>query len=223
MTQASSRPPRLAVWLIELFVADEQAPPVHGDLLEEFSDVAAKSSIASARRWYWRQALPTVVHLLRSEFLAAPWFMAGVVAGGIFLVELGRLFMDWSVNQGFLFLNHYVFPHWPLHSRFEVFLLVFLSNSGHYLYRLTLSMLIGCVVALLSKEREMSATLALSLICSIPALTRFLLFIRGTKLYSITDLFYVLLFCFGGLFALVAGGAIVRSHRLRSPRAASAR
>jgi hypothetical protein len=83
-------------------------------------------------------------------------------------------------------------------------------------------MLIGFIVALLSKRREMLATLAVSLVCSIPALTRFLLFFRGTKLYG-HDLFYVLLFHFGGLFALVAGGAIVKSHRLRSLRAASSR
>jgi hypothetical protein len=221
MTQASTRPPRLAVWLIELFVTDEQAPSVLGDLLEEFSDVAARSSVARARRWYWRQALPTILHLLISGFRAAPWFMAGVVAGGTALVELGWWFMGWSVTQGFNYLNHSVFPHIQPRSRFEVFLTVFLVNSGHYLYRLTLSMLIGCVVALLSKGREMSATLALSLICSIPALTRFSLFIRGAKLYGITDLFYVLLFFFGGLFALVAGGAIARSHRLRSLRATS--
>lgn len=74
MTQASPRPPRLAVWLIELFVPDEQASSVLGDLLEEFSDVATKSSVGNAQRWYWRQTLPTVLHLLGSGFRAAPWF-----------------------------------------------------------------------------------------------------------------------------------------------------
>jgi len=219
MTLASPRPPWLAVWLIELFVPDEQAPSVLGDLLEEFSEVAAKSSIAHARRWYWRQALPTVLHLLGSGFRAAPRFMAGVVAGGIVLVELGWWFMGWSVNQGFLFLDLYVFPHYEPRSRLEVFLFVFLLNSGHYLYRLTLSMLIGCVVALLSKGREMSATVALSLVCSIPALTRFLLFLRGN--HEVLRHWAPWVYFFGGLVALVAGGAIVKLNRLRSIRAVS--
>jgi len=224
MTQASSRPPRLAVWLVELFVADEQAPSVLGDLLEEFSDVAAKSSVADARRWYWRQTLPTILHLLKSGFWAAPWFMAGVVTGGIVLVELGWWFMGWSTSKGFNYLNHSVFPHLQPRSRLEVFLVVSLVNSGMHLYRFTVSVLIGCTVALLSKKRDMSATLAVSLVCSIPASIRFLLWLRGN--YETTGLgayYLILAYYFLGLFALVAGGAIVRSHRLRSPRAATSR
>lgn len=218
MTQASPpRPPRLAVWLIELFVPDEQASSVLGDLLEEFSDVAAKSGAAYARRWFWRQTVPTVSHLVRSGFQAAPWSTAGVVIGGLLLVLLGHIFSEWAIRTGTEFSNHHFLPPYQ-HFRFYVLLV----NGGMYLIRLTVSTLIGCIVALLSKRREMSATLALSLVCSIPALTRFLLFFHGTKLYgNALALFYVLLYFFGGLFALVAGGAIVRSYRLRSLRAVS--
>lgn len=217
MTQASPRPPRLAVWLIELFVPDEQAPSVLGDLIEEFSDVAARSSIAKAQRWYWRQTLPTVLHLLGSGFRSAPWFMAGVVAGGIVLVELGRLFTMWSVDKEFRYFNHYVFPYFYPGSSLKLSLALLLANGGTCLYRLTIEMLIGCIVALLSKRREMTATLALSLFCSIPALTRF--WLLGSLRYG--GRFFTLAYFFGGLFALVAGGAIVKSHRLRSRRAVS--
>jgi hypothetical protein len=82
-------------------------------------------------------------------------------------------------------------------------------------------MLIGFIVALLSKRREMLATLAVSLVCSIPALTRFLLFLQGN--YEPLRHWWPWVYFFGGLFALVAGGAIVRSRRLRSLRAASSR
>lgn len=132
-------------------------------------------------------------------------------------MELGWWFMGWSVSQGFLFLDLYIFPYYEPHSRFEIFLVVFLANSGMYLYRLFLSMMIGCIVALLSKRREMSATLALSLVCSIPALTRFLLFLRGNALEL--RHWWPWVYFFGGLFALVAGGAIVKLDRLRSIRA----
>lgn len=213
MTQAPPRPPRLAVLLIALVVPDEQTQSVLGDLLEEFSGVAAKSDLASAYHWYWRQALPTILHLLGSGLRAAPWFMAGVVAGGTVLAELGRLFMDWSVNEGFRYLNQHVFPFVHGLSHLEVLLL----NGGLILYRLTVWMLAGCIVALVCKRREMLATLAVSLICSIPALTRFLLFLRGWKDYEtlLKVLPGVLLYCFGGLFAIVVGGVIVRWHRLR--------
>jgi hypothetical protein len=216
MTQAPPGPPRIAVLLIALFVPDEQAPSVLGDLLEEFFDVAAKSSVANAQRWYWRQALPTILHLLRSGFRAAPWFMAGVVAGGIVLAELGRLFMDWSVGEGFRYLNQHVFPYLHGVSHLEVRLEVLLLNCGMILYRLTVWMLTGCIVALLCKRREMLATLALSFVCSIPALTRFLVYLRGWNRYeTLLTVLPVLLYCFGGLFAIVVGGVIVRWHRLR--------
>jgi hypothetical protein len=68
MTKASFEPPRVAVWLIELFTPYEQAESLPGDLLEEFSDVASKSDAAYARRWYWRQTEPTISHLVRSGF-----------------------------------------------------------------------------------------------------------------------------------------------------------
>ena len=146
--------------------------------------------------------------------------MSGVVAGGIILVELGWWFMGWSFSIGINYFGQNVFSHFPVHSRLEAFLVVILVNSGMHLYRLTVSMLIGCIVALLSKRREMVATLAVSLVCSIPALTRFLLFFLGTKLYG-TGLLYLSLYFFGGLFALVVGGAVVKSHRVRSFRALS--
>jgi len=41
MTHASSvQPPRVAVWLLDLFTPSEQTESIPGDLLEEFSDVA---------------------------------------------------------------------------------------------------------------------------------------------------------------------------------------
>jgi hypothetical protein len=51
MTKASLvQPPRLAVWLVNLFTPYEQAESIPGDLFEEFSAVAPKSGVASARR-----------------------------------------------------------------------------------------------------------------------------------------------------------------------------
>jgi hypothetical protein len=214
MTQASFQPPRGAVWLTELLTPYEQAESIPGDLLEEFSDVAAKSGVADARRWYWRQSVRTVFHLVRSGFRVAPWSIAGVVVGGVLLVQLGHAFAEGGIRAGNEFLSHHVhrFSHFDL----------FLYNSGMYLWRLTVSMLIGCIIALGCKSREMSATITVSLVCSLQAVTGFWTFFHhwngSPPLRIILPL--ILLYSFGGLFAIVVGGGIVRTYRFRSLRPA---
>ncbi len=210
MTQASSvRPPRIAVWLLNLFTPYEQKESIPGDLLEEFADVASKSGVAHARRWYWRQSVRTVFHLIRSGFRVAPWSIAGVVVGGVFLVQLGHAFSEGGIRTWFEFLRH----HHRL-SHFDLFLM----NSGMYLWRFTVSMLIGCIIALACKSREMLATITVSLVCSIPAMTGFWTFFHNWKGSPTqrTLLLFLLLNSFGGLFTMVIGGGIVRQYRFRS-------
>jgi hypothetical protein len=218
MTHASSvQPPRVAVWLLDLFTPYEQTESIPGDLLEEFSDVASKSGVAYARRWYWRQSVRTILHVVRSGFRVAPWSMAGAVVGGVLLVQLGHAFSEGGIRAWNEFLHHHVHRL----SHFDLFL----YNSGMYLWRLTVSMLIGCIIALVCKSREMLATIAVSLVCSIPAMTGFWTFFHGWKgsppLPIVLPLF--LLYSFGGLFAIVVGGVIVRKYRFRSLRLANSR
>jgi hypothetical protein len=67
------KPPRAAVWLVELFAPIESAEGVLGDLEEEFVGQLTRSGHRAARRWYWRQALRTAVHLVSGAVRAAPW------------------------------------------------------------------------------------------------------------------------------------------------------
>ncbi len=69
----------------------------------------------------------------------------------------------------------------------------------------------------------MLATLALSLVCSIDAVTRFLVFVHEWRDHETLGaaLLPMLIFLLGGSFGIVIGGAIVRQCRLRSFRAAS--
>src|SRR5881394_208843 len=83
------RPPRVAIWLVDLFTPDEDAEAIQGDLLEEYSELALKSGVASARRWYWRQSVKTIAHLMGTGFRVAPWSVAGAVVGGFLLLWLG--------------------------------------------------------------------------------------------------------------------------------------
>ena len=75
------QPPRIAVWLVNLFTPAEEAESILGDLLEEFSHLASKSGVAVARRWYWRQTVKTITHLVDSGFCVAPWSTTAVVVG----------------------------------------------------------------------------------------------------------------------------------------------
>ena len=82
------QPPRIAVWLVNLFtLTAEEAESIPGDLLEEFSHLASKSGVAFARSWYWRQTVKTIAHLVGSGFRVAPWSTTAAVVGGFLLVS----------------------------------------------------------------------------------------------------------------------------------------
>ena len=66
-----AQPPRIAVWLVNLFIPAAEAEPILGDLLEEFSRLAGKSTFF-AHRWYWRQAWKTIAHLGGNGLRNAP-------------------------------------------------------------------------------------------------------------------------------------------------------
>jgi hypothetical protein len=64
------QPPRLAVWLVNLFTRAEEAESILGDLLEEYFQLASKSGVALARSWYWRQTVKTIAQLAGTGFRA---------------------------------------------------------------------------------------------------------------------------------------------------------
>jgi hypothetical protein len=78
------------------------------------------------------------------------------------------------------------------------------------------SMLIGCIVALACKRREMLATIAVILACG------FWTVLRDRKDYATLGSFLpvYLLFFSGGLFASLIGGGIVPKCRFRALRPA---
>jgi hypothetical protein len=72
------KPPRAAAWLIAFFVPPATAEPAAGDLAEEFAARASRSE-RQARRWYWRQTVLTIPHLMLAALREAPWLAAGLV------------------------------------------------------------------------------------------------------------------------------------------------
>ena len=148
------QPPRLAVWFVNLFTSYERSEFLFGDLLEEFSDIASTSGDAFARRWYWRQSMKTVAHLIVAGFLDMPWLTAGTVVGGWLLCWV----LDWTTTHAVV----------AIHYKYQVY-----AHIDAYLFWLIYAVLIqrfieplfiGCVIALVAKSREMVVTMTLGLI-----------------------------------------------------------
>jgi hypothetical protein len=163
MTQQSSpaRPPRHASWLVELFASAEQAESIRGDLSEEFSHLASRSGIDHARRWYWRQTAKSIAHLAGAAFRVAPLWLAAVV----FLGFTFSLFGAGLPGQFIVALLRTQRPYSNRHYEAYVWILTY----GIPIVSITQSLLIGCVVALLARGREMVATIAVSLLRAVPA------------------------------------------------------
>jgi hypothetical protein len=156
MTRVSvTQPPRLAVWLVNLFTPFEQSESIPGDLLEEFSDLSSKSGVPSARRWYWRQSAKTVAQLIRSGFRVAPWLTAGATVGG-YLLGWALYYLSEKAVIAVLY-KYQVYAHVDPY----VFWLIY----AVLVERLLEPMLVGFVVARVAKGREMIATTTLGLLC----------------------------------------------------------
>ncbi|HYD53400.1 MAG TPA: permease prefix domain 2-containing transporter [Gemmatimonadaceae bacterium] len=95
MTTPPAPPPRTAELLLEtLGAAPELRDAIVGDLAEEYAWLVDATTVRDARRWYWREALRAVPHLLRSSMRAATWGdvrrRAGIVLSAF---AIGYVFM----------------------------------------------------------------------------------------------------------------------------------
>ena len=193
-------PPRIATRLLNLFATGMEAESILGDLLEEFSHLASKSGVVSARRWYWRQTMKTIAHLIGIGFRAAPWATAAAVAGGFLLT---RLVSGLSERAVFAVLERYsVFDH---HFGAYIFFATYGIAIGHVIA----SLFVGCMVALVARSREMVAAIAL-------ALAFFTMTAAALPVWIATGHIPIpsmLAWNFASWLAIVIGGAIVRMRR----------
>ena len=196
----STQPPRLAVWLVNLFTVPDNAEAITGDLLEEFSQIANQAGVVFARRWYWRQSLKTIVHLIYTAYRTAPWWTSAGVAGGMLAHRLLWRLVEPTI---FAVLVRYQIPE----HHFNVY--VFFASTGLDIGYLIVFLFEGCITAIVAKEREMAAATTLSLISAA---------LCGTAVVSwvVQGHYWVLwrlTWNFADLFAILAGGAIVRTQR----------
>jgi len=195
----SLQPPRLAVWLVNLFTVPDNAEAIMGDLLEEFSQIAHQAGVVFAQRWYWRQALKTIVHLIGTAYRAAPWWTSAGVAGGMLAHRLLWRLVEPTI---FAVLVRYQIPE----HHFNVY--VFFASTGLDIAYLIVFLFEGCIAAIVAKEREMAAATTLSLISAA---------LCGTAVVSwvVQGHFALsrLTWDFADTFAILIGGAIVRTQR----------
>ncbi|MFZ0862582.1 MAG: permease prefix domain 2-containing transporter [Candidatus Sulfotelmatobacter sp.] len=205
------RPPRFATWLLNLFTLSEEESIV-GDLLEEFSPLASQSGVAFARRWYWRQCLKTIAHLFGSGFRVAPWSTSAAVVGGYLL----GAFLHGLPDKVLSAVTDTYLAYWSTH--FQAYMWVL---KGMLIAHLSLSMLVGCMVALAAKGREMVATITLSLVLF--GLVAPAYFALVAEHWAMEDALSWTLFQCSGPVAIVVGGVIVRMRRsvARTPLSAT--
>ena len=200
------RPPRFGAWLVSLFGSSQQAESILGDLAEEFSDIASKSGVASARRWHWRQSLKTIAHLAGSSFRTAPWSIAGVVLLGFLL----RRFDFQLPERIIVAILRAQRPYSNLHYGVYVWLVTY----GIPIVGIIQMILIGCIVAAFAKGREIVATTTLSIVSPFAFLLHFLL-VGGqwsNSIFIFPSRFLIIQV--ENLVGLVIGGVFV--HELRS-------
>ncbi len=144
----NSQPPRVADWLLNLFVQAHQAPQILGDLREEFSALASRGRLRSARRWYWRQSVKTVPHLFYAQLAQKPWQALATVLVGMFLL--------WLTNLPHVAIERNYYPaDWPEWLRFAWILAFGPVNS------LLAGILVGWTVTRVGKT--LAGTISLSL------------------------------------------------------------
>jgi hypothetical protein len=195
------QPPRIAVWLVNLFTPAEEAESILGDLLEEYSHLASKSGVAFARSWYWRQTVKSIAHLAGTGFRVAPWSTAAAVVGGFLLLRFASGLPERAI---FAVLHRYqVFEH-----HFNAY--VFFATDGIAIGHVIVSMFVGCIVALAAKGREMVATMTLGLVLCTLGVAAYLVWVART---GDTSILWMLPWHFADWTAIVIGGAIVRTRR----------
>jgi hypothetical protein len=193
-------PPCMATWLLTLFTSSEADEGITGDLLEECNQLASKSGVAFARSWYWRQMVKSLVHLAGAGFRSAPWSTAAVVIGGFLLMRfasgLPEQAIAAAVNRTYFYEHHFgAYMFW--------------MTDGIDLGHIVLAGLVGSIVALAARGREMIAAMTLASVGCVMTSAALVVWISRGQDMVLWRLFWSV----ADSLSIVMGGMIVRSRR----------
>jgi hypothetical protein len=200
------QPPRIAVWLLDLFIPEKQGESIHGDLFEEFSGLASKSGVVSARRWYWRQCLKTIAHV-DTGFHAAPLRIAGAVLLGLLLLWVGFPLPYRAIVA--------IVLRYRFHGVGVRALVGFCMPLAIQIGSVIVAMSVGCVVAAAAKGAEMVATMMLALALNALAVLAHLdlMWVMLHLPYHFFLLQHEVMFLVSSSTAIVTAGVCVRMSR----------
>jgi len=149
----TNHPPRVADWLLFLFVSKGHAPPILGDLREEFSAVASQRGMYSARLWYWRQVAKTVPHLFYAQLVLESLQVFTAVAASLLLLALAYMPLYAVLPRDFPATD------WPESLRLALLCIWLCLPFVQYILP---PMLVGWIVARASRGRDMVVTIVFS-------------------------------------------------------------
>lgn len=212
--QATARPPIIAAWLLGLFIPYEQSESITGDLLEEFSELASKSGVAYARRWYWLQSVKTAAHLIGTGCRVAPWQIAGAMLLGYLLCWCCHFLVERMVDA--MLHTYQVYAYVDAHAFWLIYAIL--------VECLIVPMMGGFLAGLMARGREMIATMTMGLLNVTGggiALVRNVEYFHQANTAAILQPLLVATFVTPALF-VVGGGIVRRMRSAAAPRPSSA-
>ena|SRR5882724_3236982 len=202
--------PRIAVWLVGLFIVEEQTGMQQQILDERFSDMASRCGTGRARRWYWSQSVKTIAGLVARGFRTAPWLIVITALSGALLLQFITGNLQRVIMEFISLLNHHVMPYYDSkHAASHLFWMYYAVLVGSLLA----SLIIGSLVAMVAKRREMIATMTLSFVSLIMTVT---IFWESVAMhYSVDPGLFPKIFAdqLSASFLIVIGGIFVRETR----------
>lgn len=151
--QEVAQPPRLAAWFVDLFAPDGEAEPISGDLFEEFSAIASGKGTSAARSWYWKQSLKSTAHLFGTALRSAPWLIAFTTLAGFFILWYARNVLNLPTHLVSAVIDHYSGFYAAHFSGWQLCL-----NYGIPAVGWAFAVVVGCLIAVVAKGREIVAT-----------------------------------------------------------------
>jgi len=209
------------VWLVGLFIVEEQTGMQRQILDERFSDMASRCGTGCASRWYWSQSVKTIAGLAGRGFQTASWLIIGTAFVGALLFYQGTEHLEWFQLRIIAILNRHVTPYYDPAgiARREFWMSttykVLCPKCGYTLLIVSLleSLIVGCLVAGVAKRREMIATMSLGFISLVVTVTNFWVLVAIRAAVNPVFFPHILIDQLGASLLMIIGGLIVREMR----------